>query len=459
MTNYEFQLTPAFCLYNGAAVLEQRGAYLKVLIDNENEDIRGRLERAFANHVEYVLKRKDCPVEFNSFPKVEFVLGSRSDLRKCVSNLYEKKKEVIKNVENQNLEAKVNLKSWELASEVSVDVNKNEDAAAVLLLDSILLKAREGNATDVHIECNKIRMRVNGRLEFLMELEKDRCDELIQRIKLLADMNVLEKRKSQDGHFVYGRENPIFLRVSTVGVIGNGVLGSQESVVMRLLDTTRIPLTLEKLGFNEKQLVLLREFCCEKNGLIVVCGPTGAGKSTTNASLLMEIQRDQMGKLKIVSLEDPPEYVIPGVTQIQIDEKQGRSFDDALRHVFRQDPDVLMIGEIRDRLSAQTALRASLTGHLVFATLHASSTEEVIFRLLDLGVGKEMLSSVLKGVVVQDLNHFENQVNLVADVAAYDGEKDEFGHCTNYSDVVNKSIREMYRFRKEKMHLSKGVVG
>ena len=211
MTNYEFQLTPAFCLYNGAAVLEQRGAYLKVLIDNENEDIRGRLERAFANHVEYVLKRKDCPVEFNSFPKVEFVLGSRSDLRKCVSNLYEKKKEVIKNVGNQNLEAKVNLKSWELASEVSVDVNKNEDAAAVLLLDSILLKAREGNATDVHIECNKIRMRVNGRLEFLMELEKDRCDELIQRIKLLADMNVLEKRKSQDGQFVYGRENPILL--------------------------------------------------------------------------------------------------------------------------------------------------------------------------------------------------------------------------------------------------------
>ena len=459
MQNYRFQLTPAFCLYNGAAVLEQRGAYLKVLIDNENEDIRGRLERAFVNHVKYVLKRKDCPSEYETFPKVEFVLGSRSDLRKCVSNLYDKKKELVKNVEQFDLGTGINVNSRELSSEVAVDVNKNEDAAAVLLLDSILLKAREGNATDVHIECNKIRLRVNGRLEFLMELDKDRCDELIQRIKLLADMNVLEKRKSQDGHFVYGRENPIFLRVSTVGVIGDGYLGSQESVVMRLLDTSRIPLTLEKLGFNGSQLVLLREFCCEKNGLIIVCGPTGAGKSTTNASLLMEIQREQIGKLKIVSLEDPPEYIIPGVTQIQIDERQGRSFDDALRHVFRQDPDVLMIGEIRDRLSAQTALRASLTGHLVFATLHASSTEEVIFRLLDLGLGKEILSSVLKGVIVQDLNHFENQVNLLADVAVYDCEKDEFSHCTNYSDVVSKSIREMYKFRKRKLHLSKGVVG
>lgn len=469
MHKYEFKLTPAFCLYNGAAILEQNGSYLKVLIDNDNDDIKKRLERAFFNHIDYVKKRDDCPDEFGNLPKLEFVKGSRTQLRKCVSNYYEKQIDysfknggVKRGIEigERFVGEKFDNKSGEKSAEKNLFEKKSEEnAAAVLLLDRILIDAREKQATDIHIENNMVRFRMKGKLEVQMELEKERCEELVQRIKLLSDMNVLEKRRSQDGHFVYGQEKPIFLRVSTVGIIGDKYAGGEESVVLRLLDTSRVPLTLEKLGFNENQLVILRKFCCEKNGLIIVSGATGVGKSTTTASILMEIQRKFLGKLKIVSLEDPPEYVIPNVTQIQIDECQGRSFDEALQKVFRQDPDVLMIGEIRDVVSAKTAIRASLTGHLVFATLHASTVEAAVLRLLDFGIEEKILSSVLKGVVVQDLNHFENQVNLLADVAEFNDEKNGFNHCTNYSEVVANSIREMYKFRKNRLHLSKGVVG
>lgn len=469
MHKYEFKLTPAFCLYNGAAILEQNGSYLKVLIDNDNEDIKRRLERAFFNHINYVLKRNDCPVEFGNLPKVEFVMGSRTQLRKCVSNYYEKqvdfsyKNGIVRNdieFEQRVVGEKSNHKIIEKLNEVvHPKMNLEENAAAVLLLDRILIDAREKLATDIHIENNIVRFRMKGKLEVQMELEKERCEELVQRIKLLAEMNVLEKRRSQDGHFVYGQEKPIFLRVSTVSVVSDKYAGGEESVVLRLLDTSRVPLTLEKLGFNDNQLLILRKFCCEKNGLIIVSGATGVGKSTTTASMLMEIQRKFLGKLKIISLEDPPEYVIPNVSQVQIDEGQGRSFEQALQKVFRQDPDVLMIGEIRDVVSAKTAIRASLTGHLVFATLHASTVESAVLRLLDFGIEEKILSSVLKGVIVQDLNHFENQVNLLADVAEFNDDKNGFSHCTNYSDVVANSIREMYKFRKNKMHLSKGVVG
>ena len=207
----------------------------------------------------------------------------------------------------------------------------------------------------------------------------------IQRIKFLAGMNVLEKRRSQDGHFVYGETEPVFVRVSTAGVVGSKNIESEESIVIRLLDTKRLPLSMEKLGFNKSQLVKIKELSSNPNGLIIICGPTGAGKSTTAASLLLELEEIRNSSVKIISLEDPPEYIIPGVTQIQIDEKSGNSFSDALMHIFRQDPDVLMIGEIRDENSAAVAVRAALTGHLVIATLHTSTAAGVILRLENLG--------------------------------------------------------------------------
>lgn len=408
MNKYEFKLTPAYCLYNGTAILDQKGSSIKFLMEKYwDENLKKRLTRAFCNYVNFVISQKDCPEEFRKLPVVEFFEGNRQQLKKCVSKLYGK---TLSDISEEN-------KDFSIGKKVEEDSKKENDAAAVILLDSILSEARNKGATDIHIEENLIRFRINGKLSTEFNLDKRKTSELIQRIKMLAGMNVLEKRRSQDGHFIFGEKSPLFVRVSSVGIIGKDYSDENESVVIRILDTNRIPLTLGNLGFNKKQEAKICDLCNEKNGLIIICGPTGAGKSTTAASMLVEIKQKKNGNIKIISLEDPPEYVIPGITQIQIDEKIKNSFSEALVHVFRQDPDVLMIGEIRDEKSASAAIRASLTGHLVIATLHTASASGAIMRLEDLGISRNAIVSVLKGVIIQEMNHSENSLNLLADIS------------------------------------------
>ena len=431
---YEFYLTPAYCLYNGVAVLEQDGANIRFLVENKKDQVLcGRLTRAFENHISNIRHLKNCPEAFQRLINISFENGTRSQLRKCVSKLY-----------SCNGGSEIREQDDEAA--------KNQrEAAAVLLLDSILNEARMRAATDIHIEKSFVRLRVNGKLENFMELQSEKSAELVQRIKLLAGMNVIEKRRCQNGQFIYGNKEPLFLRVSTMSVVGERYLGN-ESVVLRLLDTSRIPLALGELGFSLKQLETL---CGENgitglsNGLLLVCGPTGSGKSTTVAALLMEIEKQTGGSLKIISLEDPPEYVIPGVTQVRVDERN--SFSEALNHLFRQDPDVIMIGEIRDEESAAAALRASLTGHLVFATLHAGCSAEAIFRLENLGIEKELLCQILRGIICQELNLIDGKMRLYAEIAipgegfaeqavnAHSEEQLEkqMIHFTNYSEVLD----------------------
>ena len=443
-SRFKFVLTPAYCLFNGVAVLEQNGASISFLIENEqNEILKARLKRAFENHLGMIRKLKDCPEIYRRIPAVEFMAGNRSQIRKCVSRLYS----------TQGMQSE----GMDVSSELSVssDAEKNQrEAAAVLLLDSILNEARLRKATDIHIEQNCVRLRVNGQLEKLLELQSEKGTELVQRIKLLAGMNVIEKRRCQDGHFVYGNQNPFFLRVSTMSVIGENYVG-EESVVIRLLDTSRIPLELDRLGFNLVQLERLEFLSHEPNGLILVCGPTGSGKSTTIASILVDIEKSCGGVLKILSLEDPPEYVIPVVTQVKVDEKNG--FSEALNHIFRQDPDIIMIGEIRDEESAGAALRASLTGHLVFATLHAGNVGEAILRLENLGLPRKLFCPVIRAVICQELDLSREKNQLYADVAEpkesfysmcmrAESEDDFdliFEHYTNYQNVLQESMREL----------------
>ena len=399
-SRFEFRLTPAYCLYNGAAVLEQDGACIRFLIENEEDSLlKERLTRAFQTHLERILKMKECPESFRRLPSIEFIAGNRNQLRKCVSKLYRAE-------EGASTEAVV-----------TEDAKNRREAAAVLLLDSILNEARSRKATDIHIEHNCVRLRVAGRLEKLMELKEEKSAELVQRIKLLSGMNVIEKRRCQDGQFIYGNKNPFFLRVSTMAVVGEKYVG-EESVVLRLLDTSRLPLSLDGLGFNAVQLEKLAGedgLCRAGKGLVLVCGPSGSGKSTTVASLLVELGRSAPDALKIISLEDPPEYVIPGVTQVKVDERN--SFSDALNHIFRQDPDVIMIGEVRDEESAAAAMRASLTGHLVFATLHSGSLAEAILRLENLGVARRQLCETLRALICQELNYIDGGFQLYADIA------------------------------------------
>lgn len=493
---YEFNLTPAYCLYNGVAVLEQNGASIRFLIENKKDELLcGRLSRAFEAHVASIRRLKDCPEAFQRLINIHFEKGNRGQLRKCISRLY-----MADGVRSGLAKGGDN-------SDVAGRDLKSREAAAVLLLDSILTEARTRKATDIHIEKNCVRLRIDGRLEKLLELQAEKAAELVQRIKLLAGMNVIENRRCQDGHFVYGNKNPFFLRVSTMAIVGGdfeehsdaavfdesnsasmaevdssgsiwraGKKSGTESVVIRLLDTSRIPLSLGQLGYNKNQLEKLCDlinmgFAVHQpaintvhksagkslfaNGLILVCGPTGSGKSTSIAAMLVEIEKRNPAALKIISLEDPPEYIIPGITQVKVDEKNV--FSEALNHIFRQDPDVIMIGEIRDEESAGAALRASLTGHLVFATLHAGSAVEAILRLENLGVDRNCLVQVLRGIICQELNMLNGKLRLYADFSVPKEKFSELAskvkndsqlenlmeHYTNYSEVLSETMQAL----------------
>ena len=441
--NYLFKLAPAYCLFNGAAVRNQNGAEISFLIENpEDEVLKGRLKRAFINHLEYIKGLENCPEIFRNLPEITFEAGKRSEIRNYVSRMYKSQGDFAGHDEDKALDG------------------SEGTAAAVILLDTILEDARKKSATDVHIEKGCVRFRVCGKLESYIDLQIEKGNELVQRIKLLAGMNVIERRKSQDGHFVYGNKSPLFIRVSSMPVYDE-VLLQEESLVLRIIDTSRLPLDLTYLGFNEKQLELIEEMENLKNGLVLVCGPTGSGKSTTVASVLTEIGKKDFGGKKIVSLEDPPEYVIPGVCQVRVNDGK-KSFSDALMHVFRQDPDIIMIGEIRDEASAETAVRAAMTGHLVFATVHTVSAGEAVLRLENLGVDRKLIASVLQGVICQELEFIDDNAQLFADVAVPDEEfgmiQPELGaeeldalfiHADNYEAKFFKSLAVMGKNYKE----------
>lgn len=426
MQNFEFKLTPAFCLYNGAAVMEQNGSYIKFITESDEDSVlHTRLEKAFRNHLDFVLKQKNCGSEYKNLPKIEFVSGTHEEVRNCISLLYRE------DSFSQNQD------------EIKAEKEKQE-AAAVLLLDSILEEARKKKATDIHIEQSNIRFRVNGKLEDYAYLQKERSCELVLRIKLLSGMNVLEKRKSQDGHFVFGEKKPVFVRVSVMAVVGKTDMESEESVVMRLLDTARLPLGLVTLGFSDRQLIEIDSLLENKNGLILVCGATGCGKSTTAASMLLERIKRNNNSEKIISIEDPPEYVIPGVTQIKLEPALGVTYETALEKIFRQDPDVIMIGEIRNKSGASAALQASMTGHLVIATLHTDSASSSILRLKDLGCSEQIINSVLRGVIVQELQHGENDVTLFSEICIpEENSEDGFVHVNNVPELLKRTGRLM----------------
>lgn len=340
-------------------------------------------------------------------------------------------------------------------SEFPAGVLRDADgtAAAVILLEMMLMQARKAGATDIHIESGRVRFRISGRLTDHMILHRRRTDELVRRIKLLSRMNVLEKRRSQDGQFVYGAGNPLYVRVSCLCTADTG--GEGESIVMRLLDPERIPLTLASLGLSDAQQNTLLKVCTEQSGLALVCGAAGAGKSTTAAAMICAIRDISGGSRKIISIEDPPEYVLSGVTQIHTD--RAADVPEALRRAFSQDPDVIMIGEIRDEETAVTAVRAALTGHFVIATVQASDVASAVLHMIHLGADPDLLASALRCVMIQQLIFRTDDVRLIADAAVPDTRKlrkcmtgtytDEdtescFFHCTN---ILTEAVRPFKR--------------
>jgi len=274
-----------------------------------------------------------------------------------------------------------------------------EDAPIVRAVNQILTQAVFAEASDVHIEPHaqevKVRFRVDGILQDFMTPPKAVQAALISRIKILANMDIAERRLPQDGHIhlrVNGKD--FDLRVSSLPT----VLG--EKVVLRILDPSRTRITLTQLGFADHLLATWENLITKPYGLILVTGPTGSGKTTT---LYTSLARINTPERNIVSVEDPVEYQIPRVNQVQVNPKVGLTFANGLRTILRQDPDVILIGEIRDRETAEIAIQASMTGHLVLSTVHTNDAPSAVTRLVDMGVEPFLISSSLIGVLAQRL--------------------------------------------------------
>ena len=272
-------------------------------------------------------------------------------------------------------------------------------APVVRLVSHLINKAAEMGASDIHIEPFeqelKVRFRIDG---VLVEMEAPPFalrPAIASRVKLMARLNIAESRLPQDGRFqvhVQGRE--IDLRVSTVPTLYG------ESVVLRLLDRGSVALELPALGFADANLEAYLSVLDQPTGILLVTGPTGSGKTTTLYSSLVRLNT---GDRKIVTVEDPVEYHLEGVNQVQVRPRIGLTFADALRSLLRQDPDIMMIGEIRDLETAEIAVQAALTGHKVLSTLHTNSAAATVTRLLDMGVEDYLLTSTVNGIVAQRL--------------------------------------------------------
>ncbi len=274
-----------------------------------------------------------------------------------------------------------------------------QDSPISKALTAVLNFAAQNRASDVHVEPTetdlKIRVRIDGILREIMRMPKASEPAMVSRIKILANLKIDEHRIPQDGQFtIRVDEKVIDLRIAIAPIVWG------EQVVIRLLDKTGTSLKLEDMGYSGRPLRLIRESIKLSTGMVLTSGPTGSGKSTSLYALIQEIKDDS---INIVTLEDPVEYKMSGINQIQVNQEVGLTFASGLRSILRQDPDVIMVGEIRDAETAQLAVQSALTGHLVFSTLHTNSAAGILPRLLDMGVEPFLIASTVKTVIGQRL--------------------------------------------------------
>ena len=282
---------------------------------------------------------------------------------------------------------------------ISVEDTDIHSAPSIRLVNSIIEQAVSERASDIHLEPREqemvVRIRVDGMLRNLLTVPRDLQGSVISRIKVMGEMNTSERRVPQDGRAnVVVRERNVDLRISTLPTIYG------EKMVIRLLDKSQQLTTRHEIGLDDQSLKVYEQLMHSTSGVILVAGPTGSGKSSTMSTMVRELNTETVN---IVTLEDPVEYDIPGVNQCQINEKTGMTFAGGLRSVLRQDPDIISVGEIRDGETAEIAMRAAITGHLVLSTLHTSDCCATLDRLYDIGVEPYLTSSALRGIVAQRL--------------------------------------------------------
>lgn len=322
------------------------------------------------------------------------VLAGESSIRHAIDQYYGMREH---RDENEVITGRVIAKP--AAGEEESHPGTSDGAPVVQLVDSLIRRAIEEKASDIHLEPTadglRIRIRLDGALHETAGPLYKRQAEIISRIKIMANLDIAEKRLPQDGNIQLKKESEdINLRVSTMPTVEG------EKIVIRLLEKERIVLPLDQLGFSEGCYIKLKRLLLNQSGMILVTGPTGCGKTTTLYSALHYLNRSQDN---IVTIEDPVECRIGGINQIQTDHRVGRTFASTLRSVLRQDPDIIMIGEIRDLETVTIATQAALTGHLVLSTLHTNNAAGAVTRLIDMGLAPYLVSASLVGVLAQRL--------------------------------------------------------
>jgi len=326
------------------------------------------------------------------------VLAMRSDINEALKKYYGLASDTIDRILTRDPKRKNdgNQETW-----VEDIEKKSEDPSVAKLVNQIILEAYQKRATDIHIEPYRDKMRLRYRIDgTLMDANlppeaRHFLLPMVSRIKIMSNLSITEKRLPQDGSTVVRtKEQDLDLRISTMPALRG------ESMVIRILPTKSMRTKLEDLGLNERNARKFRELIQSSHGIIFVTGPTGSGKTTTLYACLHELNRDDQ---KIITIEDPIEYEMEGITQIQISPKLNFSFAEGLRSILRHDPDIIMVGEVRDLDTAEIAIRTALTGHLVFSTLHTNDAASGITRLIDMGVEPYLVASSVEAFVAQRL--------------------------------------------------------
>ena len=361
---------------------------------------------------------------------VEAVLANANEVEQAISRLY--------------ASATAHELPENEASEQSLSLHRikqlAEDPPTVRFVDSLLEEAISRRASDIHLRPGEhdvvILLRIDGVLLEIRRVKHSNLSAIVSRIKIIGGMNIAERRLPQDGrHMVRQGERTIDLRLSIMPTVHG------ESVVIRILDTRQSLKTLDQIGFNGRDVERFRDLISHNQGIVLVTGPTGSGKSTTLYAALNGIKSSGVN---IITVEDPVEYQIDGIRQIQVKPQIGYTFARALRHILRHDPDVIMVGEIRDQETAMMATESALTGHLVLSTLHTNSAATTITRLLEIGIAPYLLNASLLGVLAQRLvrrncphclveeevsAHVRSTLGLSSDEPFYVGSGCE--HCRN----------------------------
>ncbi len=328
------------------------------------------------------------------------VAAGESSIRYLITQLYSMNNAEA-NVKSQKLpETAGGKKETSLEGNAALPADDKGDQAPVIrIVNSLIERAIEEGASDIHLEPSdeslRVRMRLDGVLHDLTALPKQSRAKIISRIKIMANLDIAERRLSQDGNIVWkGSRGGISLRISTLPTIRG------EKVVIRILEKDKIVLPLEKLGFTKSNYNTFLGLLLNHAGLLLVTGPTGCGKTTTLYSALHYLNRPEDN---IVTVEDPIEYRLKGINQVQVNPRINRTFAGALRSILRQDPNVIMVGEIRDLETAKMTIQSAFTGHLVLSTLHTNSAAGAVTRLVDIGLENYLVTASLVGVVAQRL--------------------------------------------------------